>query len=298
MTSISQDAIDLIVREEVSSEAVYRKRYTRPEWPGVQSGVTIGIGYDVGYQTPARVRADWQGRIPDSMIVALQGACGITGERARNLAYALRKSVNVPWEAAVSNFEEVVLPRWIATVASKLPNCDKLNSDCLGALVSLAYNRGPSFGNTGDRYREMRAIRALMAAGNFAGIPAQFRSMKRLWPSVPGLQGRREREAKLFERGLSKPTTRPTPTTEPRLPPDVPAPKPIDPEVINKTDDPINTKPAAKSKTIWASIIGAASTVLAVVTDWRVIAVLAVAAFLFIIADRFLKLDIKGWFRS
>lgn len=297
MLKISQDAIDLIVREEVSSEAVYRKKYTRPEWPGVASGVTIGIGYDVGYATPSRLRADWQGRIPNSMIAALTRACGVTGGSAASLARELRSSVNVPWEAAMSNFEDVVLPRWIATVTGKLENCEHLHPDCLGALVSLAYNRGPSFGNTGDRYREMRAIRALMAAGKFAAIPAQFRAMKRLWPNVPGLQGRREREAKLFERGLSKPTTRPQPDPEPRLPPDVPAPRPADPEVINKTDDPIDTKPATKSKTIWASIIGAMSTVLAVVTDWRVLLILTIAAFALVIADRYFKLDIRGWFR-
>lgn len=293
---ISQAAIDLIIREEVSSEAVYRKKYTRPEWPGVQSGVTIGIGYDVGYSTPARLRADWSGLIPDSMITALTRACGVTGDSAQGLLPSLRKVVNVPWEAAIGNFSRVVLPRWIKTVTDKLPNCDKLHPDCLGALVSLAYNRGPSFGNNGDRYREMRAIRALMASGNFAGIPAQFRSMKRIWPNVKGLQGRREREAQLFEAGLKK-AMPPRPAPE-RQPPDIPAPKPVDPEVINQTEDPIDTKPATQSKTIWASIVGVAASILAVVTDWKVLVALAVIAFLFIAADRYLKLDIKGWFRS
>lgn len=85
------------------------------------------------------------------------------------------------------------------------------------------------------------------------------------------------------------------------LPPDVepPAPEPeIKPDIRESPSaEDKDQKPATQSKTIWASIIGAASTVLAVVTDWRVIAVLAIAAFLFIIADRYLKLDIRGWFR-
>lgn len=293
---ISQAAIDLIIREEVSSEAVYRKRYTRPEWPGVQSGVTIGIGYDVGYSTPARLRADWSGLIPDSMIVALTRACGVTGGSAAALTRQLRSQVVVPWEAAMGNFSRVVLPRWIKTVTDKLPNCDRLHPDCLGALVSLAYNRGPSFGNSGDRYREMRAIRALMASGNFAGIPAQFRSMKRLWPNVKGLQDRREREARLFEAGLKKAVpSRPAPVP---MPPDVPAPKPIDPEVINHTEDPADTKPAAKSKTIWASIGGILASIAAFATDWRVLTVLVVAFFAFIMLERYAKIDIKGWFHS
>lgn len=299
MAEISQDAIDLIVREEVSSEAVYRKRYTRPEWPGHSSGVTIGIGYDVGYATPAQLRADWRGLIPDSMITALTRACGVTGASAQALTKALRGSVNVPWEAAIANFENTVLPRWIRNVKSKLPNTDKLSPDCLGALVSLAYNRGPSFNNTGDRYREMRAIRALMASGNFAGIPAQFRSMKRLWPGSSGLQGRRDREAQLFERGLKKPAQKPETQAPAKIPPppDIPAPKDVDPEIFNKTDDPENTKPATKSKTILASILGFITTVAGALTDWRVAAVLIAGIFLFIIADRYLKLDIKGWFK-
>jgi hypothetical protein len=288
---ISQKAVNLIIREEVSSEEVYRKRYTGPIWPGVQSGVTIGIGYDVGYATPARLRADWQGRIPDKMIAVLTRACGVTGAAASGLAKQMRGQVVVPWEAAISNFKDVVLPRWVATVKGKLPNCDKLHPDCLGALVSLAYNRGPSFLNTGDRYREMRAIRALMATQKFSGIPAQFRSMKRIWPNVAGLRDRREREAKMFEQGLR--------LKVPSAPPaDTPPPLPIDPEVINHTEDPANEKPAVQSKTLWASIIGVAASILSVVTDWRVLVALAIIAFLFIAADRYLKLDIKGWFRS
>lgn len=225
MAAISQKAIDLIIREEVSSEATYRKKYTGPIWPGVASGVTVGIGYDVGYVTPARLRSDWQGRIPDKMITALSRACGVRGTAAQPLARELRGQVVVPWEAAISNFREVKMPRWIATVRNKLPNTDKLHPDCLGMLVSLAYNRGPSFDAPGDRYREMRAIKALMASGNFAGIPAQFRSMKRLWPSVKGLQDRREREARMFEEGLRKALPKPAPEPES-------LPKP-DPDEIN-----------------------------------------------------------------
>lgn len=296
MSEISQDAIDLIIREEVSSEAVYRKRYTRPEWPGHSSGVTIGIGYDVGYATPAQLRSDWKGLIPDSMITALTRACGVTGESAQPLTKALRSSVNVPWEAAIANFENTVLPRWIRTVKSKLPNADKLSPDCLGALVSLAYNRGPSFNNTGDRYREMRTIRALMSAGSFSGIPAQFRSMKRLWPGS-GLVNRRENEAQLFERGLKKrPEAQPPVKIPP--PPDIPAPKDVDPEIFNKTDDPEATKPVVKSKTAWLGLSGLITTILAAITDYRVLLALAGVIFVAIIIDRVFKLDIKGWFTS
>ena len=53
-TPISGQAFDLIVEFEVTGEQAYTQRYRRPVWPKGQSGVTIGIGYDVGYACPFR----------------------------------------------------------------------------------------------------------------------------------------------------------------------------------------------------------------------------------------------------
>jgi hypothetical protein len=53
MPTVSQKAIDLIVFYEVNDEPTYTRRYTAPTWPGGASGVTIGIGYDIGYVTKA-----------------------------------------------------------------------------------------------------------------------------------------------------------------------------------------------------------------------------------------------------
>ena len=52
--------------------------------------------------------------------------------------------------------------------------------------------------------KDMRDIRDAVAAGNLIAIPQALRAMKRLWPKDPGLRDRREREAKLFEEGLSQ----------------------------------------------------------------------------------------------
>ena len=202
---ISRRAFDLIVAEEVSSKATYEKKYTRPEWPGVQSGVTIGIGYDVGYATKAQLHADWDGVIPAAMVIALERACGVRGSSAKGLTRELRSSVDVPWDSAITVFERVLVPRWEAKLRGALPKTGKLSADCFGALVSLAYNRGPSFGNSGDRYREMRAIKEHMAAENFGKIPGELIAMRRLWPGVKGLLLRREREAAMFRDGLGSP---------------------------------------------------------------------------------------------
>lgn len=199
---ISPKAIDLIVFFEVSSPAFYEKKYRKPTWPGGRSGVTIGIGYDVGYAEGHLVN-DWTGKIPGAMIQALGQAVGVRGSTASALARQLGGVVDVPIEAAMSVFKDTDIPRWVKTVQDALPNCNLLDRDCLGALVSLAYNRGPSFSRSGSRYAEMRAIKTHMELRQFRLIPDEFRRMKRLWPTVPGLQTRREEEAKLFERGLA-----------------------------------------------------------------------------------------------
>ncbi|GAU82936.1 hypothetical protein BIWAKO_02859 [Bosea sp. BIWAKO-01] len=164
--------------------------------------MTIGIGYDVGYANAPTLATDFGGTIPRPMIDALRSTIGKTGAIAEHVARDLADQVDVPWTAAISVHRARVMPRWIGLVERSLPNAAAIGPDCLGALVSLTYNRGASYPKAGDRYEEMRAIKAHMGARAFDRIPGELRSMKRLWPTVPGLQKRREREAQLFEAGL------------------------------------------------------------------------------------------------
>lgn len=198
----SKKAIDLIVESEVTSKGYYEKHYRKPEWPGGASGVTIAVGYDLGFANEAKLRNDWTGKIDDDMIDALIKYAGLTGEKAHARLAEAREEIDIPWEAAYDVFENIDMPDWSAKVKKALPNTDKLSEDSFGALVSLAYNRGASFSKDGDRYKEMREIKENMANETFDQIPDCFREMKRLWPNVRGLQDRRDAEAKLFEAGL------------------------------------------------------------------------------------------------
>ena len=63
----SKAAIDLIVESEVTSKAYYEKHYRKPEWPGGASGVTIAVGYDLGFANEAKLRNDWTGKIDDDI---------------------------------------------------------------------------------------------------------------------------------------------------------------------------------------------------------------------------------------
>lgn len=206
MSVISRAAEELIIEQEVSSEKVYNARYTRPTWPGGASGVTIGIGYDLGMSTIAQIKSAWGNLVSPAMLQAMTQCAGMTGEAGRKALSHVRDKINIPWDVALHVFENVDMPRWVGIVKSRLPNCDALSPDCLGALVSLAYNRGPSFDRAGDRYREMRAIKKHMKDRRYDLIPNEFRSMARLWQntSVRGLVARRNAEADLFERGLKQ----------------------------------------------------------------------------------------------
>ena len=200
---ISEGAIELIMAEEDTSEQYYINHYQHPEWPGGASGVTIAIGYDCGYADAAKIHRDFDGKIPAQMVYSLVSVCGIKSSDAHWAMLGIRNSVRIPWDVALKVFLDNDMPEWINTVETLMPRARELHPDCLGALVSLAYNRGASFNSSGPRDYEMRMIRDHIAAGDFDLVPKEFRSMKRLWPGVADLRNRREHEAVLFERGLS-----------------------------------------------------------------------------------------------
>lgn len=232
---ISQKAIDLIVREEVSSKAYYERHFTHPEWPGGASGVTVGIGYDLGYATPDKIRADWGPLVSANMMPALLQCAGIKGESAKALLPTVKASIEIGWDEAMAVFMGRDVPQWTSATVRALPNCDLLTPTCLGVLVSLDYNRGVAgYTASGDRYDEMRSIKSAMVARNFGAIPGYLDSMARLWTS--GVAGRRHREADLFRQGMGEAMA---PTT-------VALPEP-DPDVIasSQSDKPARTKPPA-----------------------------------------------------
>jgi GH24 family phage-related lysozyme (muramidase) len=200
---ISDAALDLIVAEEDSSPAYYAKHYQHFEWPEGASGPTIGIGYDCGYVTREEAAIDWSGILSETMMAVVTRACGLRGQVAAAFVRAHRNEVTVTWDQALQEFREREVPKWIAQLQAHLPNLVKLSPDSLGALLSLAYNRGPSFDAPGPRYAEMRAIKSFLAAQNFSRIPAEFLSMRRLWPAGGDLWKRRGHEAALFQKGLA-----------------------------------------------------------------------------------------------
>jgi hypothetical protein len=238
---ISQEAFDLIVAEEVTSKAYYETHYTRPEWPGGLSGVTIGIGYDLGYATVEKIRADWSKHVDPAMLAVMCTCAGIKGTNAKAKLPIVKRAIMIPWDAALDVFADRDVPNWTAMVLARINAAKDLNPTCLGVIVDLAYNRGASFDIAGERYAEMRAIKADINAGHLASVPADLRSMRRLWPSQRGLRDRRDHEAALWNKGLTdggKPAQ------------DIPAAPPTpDPAV------PLQAGPARTKPTPWVAFV-------------------------------------------
>ncbi len=203
--TISDEAIAFIIKEENSDEAYYNKLCRGFEWPGGASGPTVGIGYDCGYCDKAEIWRDWNGLISVPQIEVLVAASGRTHGSAHEWVQQHRHAVNIPWDVAIQQFNEREVPKWIERVTNVVPNCELLHPSSLGALVSVAYNRGPSFRSPKDRDREMLAITVHMIKKEFALIPDEFRRMKRLWAGTSlahDLCPRRDHEADLFQAGL------------------------------------------------------------------------------------------------
>lgn len=212
-TPISTRATDLLISLEISNEQLYTRRYSAPTWPGGRSGVTVAVGYDLGYAKPYAITKDWREYIDPSDAKLLAQASGIVGPQAKQRARSLR-NVGISYNVAKRQFLEVMQPRYVGITERALPNFNELDLDCRGALVSLVYNRGASFDipETRDpksRYAEMRAIKQCMLDRTFALIPGQIRSMAHLWARQKGAEGlvwRRNLEASLFELGLQQMT--------------------------------------------------------------------------------------------
>lgn len=188
-----------IALEEITNGAVYRRRHARPHWPGVESGVTIGVGYDLRFVDEPTLRADWP-TLVQSALARLSVFCGNQGSKT---AVAKVDDITIPLDAAAAAFRTVSLPRALEQTRAIYPRVDTLPQLCAAALISLVYNRGASL-EAGHRRSEMVAIKEVLDSGGpLEAVPPLFESMTRLWPDYAGLRTRRIKEAALFRRGLA-----------------------------------------------------------------------------------------------
>lgn len=194
---IPQRAVDLIVAFEVGSPEVYHAKYRAPIWPGAASGVTVGIGYDLGHAAPRVIALDWHA---SPHAVRLASAAGTTGPLARELARRMADiAIEYGFARHVFDQTSVVEHYRVARRVFGADAFDALPPNAQGALVSLVFNRGGAMG--GERRSEMRAIRdTCLPASDVHCIAVQLRAMARVWRGSDieaGMRRRRHAEAEL-----------------------------------------------------------------------------------------------------
>jgi GH24 family phage-related lysozyme (muramidase) len=197
---ISSKALDLIIESETGGEEYYRKYLSKPTWPGGASGVTIGVGFDLGYNSAHDIKNAWWGVIPEQRLVKLFRASGVKGSAAKHLTKEMqREIVPITWEQAISVFKKNTLPRFIRLTKNTFKGIENLHPVIQGVMLSIVFNRGGS--TSGPRRREMLNIQTAIRNGNLSRIPQEIRSMKRLWEGrgLDGLLKRRDAEAALIE---------------------------------------------------------------------------------------------------
>lgn len=205
---LNDKSLKLILEFEVGGgENYYNKFLKNPAWPGEQSGVTIGVGYDLGYVNKAEFSEDWKD-LPKETFDRLYKVVGIKGYNAKNLIRGL-KDISIPWDLSLKVFNNKTVNKFYNLTRQTFPNFDNLPEDAKGGLVSLVFNRGAAL--EGDRRREMKLIRdGMKLVSNYdqkalTFIANQIKNMKRIWIGgsiEKGMSRRRDAEAKLIEDSL------------------------------------------------------------------------------------------------
>jgi len=203
--TLSDQGRKLLLDYEVGGgELYYRKFLQSPTWPGESSGVTIGVGFDLGYNTESQYAEAWRDKLSNEDYDRLKLPLGLKGIQAQNI---LKLSPNIrevviPWGYALDVFENITVPKFYLQMLRIYPQAESLPRDAQAALVSLVFNRGTAL--AGDRRSEMLGIQNALRDGRTHDVPDLLRSMKRLWPDTKGLQRRRDAEAALFEEAINK----------------------------------------------------------------------------------------------
>jgi hypothetical protein len=199
---ISPESRELILYYETGGQGYYQAKLQRPTVPPGASGITIGIGYDLGYNTPSQIRADWGGVLPAPQVDRLAGVAGRTGANARAALSRVRDIV-IPWEAAVKVYEGKTVPRFAALTVKAYPGILTTPPDIQGVMLSTSFNRGTAF-SPYERRKELVWTRDDIRAARLAKLPDYQLSMRRLWPTIRGLQKRYAAHAGLMQKALDQ----------------------------------------------------------------------------------------------
>src|ERR1043165_6881374 len=79
------------------------------KWPGGSSGITIGVGYDLGFVTEDQFEEDWGPFLSDEQLERLKDVIGLSGDKASQRASEF-SDIKIKRPDAEQVFKERTLP--------------------------------------------------------------------------------------------------------------------------------------------------------------------------------------------
>lgn len=212
---LDTNGVAFIALEETGGLAYYQKITRFAHWPGGESGITIGVGYDLRFNKLEDFQKDWGHYLPAATLQELAKDIDKPGSKPR--ADALKElGIEVPFYAAWQVFVAKTLPNFYQQTQQVYPSLASLPNFCPAVLVSLVYNRGPA--TKGKNREEMANIQQILAKAEQARqqgktkaevnqlllpVADELLEMKKYWPVTSGLVKRRQQEANLWRDSLS-----------------------------------------------------------------------------------------------
>jgi hypothetical protein len=158
-----------------------------PYWPGGESGITIGVGWDLGQHCKSELFRAWAG-LDRATLRQLEEAIQKRGRAAALLVPQL-KLIDVPRSISRSVFRSSLEDSYYPMTLRLFPGVERLPTEVQVALLSVVFNRGVLLGRDPDwskakeldRRWEIRRLREDVRQRDFFAIYIRLGTMKRLW---------------------------------------------------------------------------------------------------------------------
>ncbi len=177
---VLKKAGDFVLKEEVNPQVPAGARYN-PCWPGGQSGVTWGVGWDARWCTADEVKNTWA-ELDKEDLDKLANTAQKQGAPDAQEALKDVKAIVIPEDVAMKVFKKDVEVCYELT-GKTFPGFEKLPTGVQVALISLVYNRkqNKKMPMTGNRKWEMRRIQKAVVVRNLVWIYDELGNMLRVW---------------------------------------------------------------------------------------------------------------------
>jgi len=207
------NGVALIAKEETGGLGYYNVVTRWPHFPGSSSGVTIGVGYDLRFNTLDNFTNTWGQSLSDYIINELSNDISKAGSKKR-VRELKSMGIEVPFKFAWKVFINETLPRFYDKTINIYPSLPKLPNLCKSVLVSIVYNRGSKL--KGSTRKEMKNIQNILKVADdnslhkqkirsiLMDIEDEIVSMQRLWDPDSGVYKRRQIEANLWRQGINE----------------------------------------------------------------------------------------------